>query len=354
MEHKFNYKWNLSDTTFAKDKGKVFSCFACGGGSTMGYKLAGFDVIGDNEIDPKMNEMYVHNHHPRINYLCDIRELVVKAQNHELEEELYNLDILDASFPCSSFSMAGNREKDWGKEKVFREGQKAQVLDTLPFDTIALTKELKPKVIIFENVKGLIIGKAKAYCEKILEELKAIGYTTTYKLVNGATMGIPQRRERVFFVGVREDIAANLPKKIDGTPDVNLEFNEPTINFGECQDGLGRPLVKKYLYLWERKQPTDKYLAEACWREFGKKSFFSQKILHKDEPATTLTGHEDSILLYDVPAFLSEMEVKKISSFPLDYDFMGNKPHYVCGMSVPPVMMAQVSTRVYQYLHSIK
>ena len=49
---KFNYRWTLADANFTKDKGKVFSCFACGGGSTMGYKLAGFDVIGCNEIDP--------------------------------------------------------------------------------------------------------------------------------------------------------------------------------------------------------------------------------------------------------------------------------------------------------------
>ena len=51
MEHRFNYNWTLKDAIFTKDKGKVFSCFACGGGSTMGYKLAGFDVIGCNEID---------------------------------------------------------------------------------------------------------------------------------------------------------------------------------------------------------------------------------------------------------------------------------------------------------------
>ena len=53
-KHSFPYKWTLKDAVFTKDKGKVFSCFACGGGSTMGYNLAGFDVLGCNEIDPKM------------------------------------------------------------------------------------------------------------------------------------------------------------------------------------------------------------------------------------------------------------------------------------------------------------
>ena len=75
--HKFPYNWKLAEANFTKDKGKVFSCFACGGGSTMGYKLAGFDVIGCNEIDPKVNQVYVTNHAPRsilLEYRDDERE----------------------------------------------------------------------------------------------------------------------------------------------------------------------------------------------------------------------------------------------------------------------------------------
>ena len=60
-----NYRWKLSDAFFPKNKGKVFSCFACGGGSTMGYKLAGFDVVGFLEIDKRMADMYVKNHNPK-------------------------------------------------------------------------------------------------------------------------------------------------------------------------------------------------------------------------------------------------------------------------------------------------
>ena len=128
-----NYNWTLKDAVFTKDKGKVFSCFACGGGSTMGYKLAGFDVIGCNEIDPKMMKAYVENHNPKYSFLEGIQTFKLRE---DLPEELFNLDILDGSPPCSSFSMAGNRESDWGKEKKFREGQAEQVLDTLFFDFI--------------------------------------------------------------------------------------------------------------------------------------------------------------------------------------------------------------------------
>lgn len=171
----------------------------------MGYKLAGFDVVGCNEIDPRMNSIYVSNHHPKHNYLCDIRELV----KMDLPEELYNLDILDGSPPCSSFSMAGSRSDDWGKEKKFREGQVSQVLDTLFFDFISLAERLKPKVVVAENVKGLMLGDAKEYMRNIIDGFDKAGYYTRYFLLNGRKMGLPQKRERVFFVCLEKTLQAS-------------------------------------------------------------------------------------------------------------------------------------------------
>ena len=80
------------------------------------------------------------------------------------------MDILDGSPPCSTFSIAGNREKDWGKEKKFREGQSAQVLDTLFFDFIALARVLQPKVVVAENVKGLLMGSAIDYIKILITQ----------------------------------------------------------------------------------------------------------------------------------------------------------------------------------------
>ncbi len=181
MKHKFPYKWTLKDAVFTKDKGTVFSCFACGGGSTMGYKLAGFDVLGCNEIDPKMMQAYRANHNPKYSYLEPIH--IFRLRNN-LPDELYQLDILDGSPPCSSFSMAGNREKDWGKEKKFREGQAKQVLDNLFFDFIDLAKRLQPKVVVAENVKGLLLANAQKYVAEILKQFSEAGYYVDYKLLD--------------------------------------------------------------------------------------------------------------------------------------------------------------------------
>ena len=201
--HKYPYHWALKKTVFTKDKGKVFSCFACGGGSTMGYKLAGFDVIGCNEIDPRMNDVYVANHHPKYNYLEDIRTLKMRD---DLPKELYQLDILDGSPPCSSFSMMGSREEGWGVEKRFKEGQAKQVLDTLFFDFIDLAQKLQPKVVVAENVKGLLLGEAKAYVRRIYESFDKAGYALCHTLLNASYMGVPQTRERVFFTAIRKDL----------------------------------------------------------------------------------------------------------------------------------------------------
>lgn len=90
----------------------------------MGYKLAGCQVLGNCEIDQRINELYNRNHHPLYSYNMDIRDFV-KLPDNDLPPELFQLDILDGSPPCSVFSMSGNRENDWGKAKRFREGQAA-------------------------------------------------------------------------------------------------------------------------------------------------------------------------------------------------------------------------------------
>lgn len=99
------HAWLLSDLEKIPKNGlKVFSTFACGGGSTMGYKLTGCEVIGANDIDPEMAYHYKLNHNPKYYFLCPIKDLL----KIELPSELFGIDILDGSPPCSSFSMAGS------------------------------------------------------------------------------------------------------------------------------------------------------------------------------------------------------------------------------------------------------
>lgn len=345
--HKFPYKWTLKDATFTKDKGKVFSCFACGGGSTMGYKLAGFDVLGCNEIDPKMMSAYVENHKPKYSFLEPIQTFKLRD---DLPEELYNLDILDGSPPCSSFSMAGNRSDDWGKEKKFREGQAEQVLDTLFFDFIDLAKKLQPKIVIAENVKGMLIGDAKAYVLKVYEAFEEAGYYVRHWLLDASTMGVPQRRERVFFLAIRKDIATPFLEQIDFfsvTPKIDLEFNEPAIPFKDIElpymgTDNGKHIPAGILPYWEKIEP-----GRSCADVHEKGHYFQEFKLHPDQVLPTIRAGSNSYYHYKDARRLYDEEIKLAGSYPLDYDFGKSQPIYLVGMSVPPVMTAQIASRIY-------
>lgn len=343
-----NYNWKLKETHFTKDKGKVFSCFSCGGGSTMGYKLAGFDVLGCNEIDPKMMEVYIENHKPKYSYLEGIQTF---KNRKDLPKELYNLDILDGSPPCSSFSIAGNRDEDWGKEKKFREGQSEQVLDTLFFDFIDLAKELQPKVVVAENVKGLLMGNAIEYVRKIYSDLDEAGYYCQHWLLDASTMGVPQKRERVFFIALRKDLAKPFLEWKDmftEIPKLNLEFKETKIKFKEFIDGNGRELSENMKIVWGKRKEGDAAMDAAYMREHNKVKYFNQGFLYKDKVCKTITSQEHSLVLFDYPKYTSKDEVCKIGTFPLDYNFLNNKPHYIIGMSVPPLMTGKIAEQIYK------
>lgn len=353
-EHRFNYNWKLSETKFTKDKGKVFSCFACGGGSSFGYKLAGFDVIGHNDIDKKMIEVYKANHNPKYSFHESITTF---AKRKDLPKELYELDILDGSPPCSSFSMAGNREKDWGKEKKFREGQEKQVLDTLFFDFIDLSKELQPKVVIAENVKGLLLGNAKEYVIKIYKAFDEAGYYCQHWLLDASKMGVPQRRERVFFIALRKDLAEPFMAQKDMftfAPDLKLEFKEAEILFEEIEEKNGIGVRRGFDSIFKMWLNTK--IGETMIRKSGATAVSHFKINPK-KVLPTIIAHTGGSGGYHYEQFrsMSKIEFLHAGSFPIDYNFLELDVQYLIGMSVPPVMTAQIATEIYeQWLSKIQ
>ena len=308
----------------------------------MGYKLAGYDVIGNCEIDPDMMKIYKYNHHPRYSYLMDVRDFLKKDG---FPEELYSLDILDGSPPCSVFSTAGEREKAWGKEKAFREGQKLQTLDDLFFVFIDIAKKLKPKVVIAENVSGLLKGNAKGYVNEIIKKFKDAGYRVQIFLLNAAKMGVPQKRERVFFVCLRDDI--DLPK-------IEFAFNEQPILFGEVRTNNGKEMQNGiYNELLKYRKPQDTCINDISLRIRHKQSGFSSAIDSDDRIASTLVSSGNHYRMIDGKN-ISDGDCLNIQTFPQDYNFMGQSVKYVCGMSVPPVMMAQIADQIYiQWLKGI-
>ena len=337
-EKSTDWKWTMAND-YPKEKNglTVFSCFACGGGSTMGYKLTGCDVLGCVEIDPKMNEVYVKNHKPKYNYLMDIREF---NKIDDLPKELYNLDILDGSPPCTTFSMAGQREDSWGKKKKFREGQAEQTLDDLSFVFIETAKKLQPKVVIMENVEGLLLGKAWSYVQRIYKVFDDAGYNLKHYLLKGEKMGVPQKRHRVFFIAVRKDIPFDYDK-------LNLYFDYEPIIYGIIKDGEGTKLsFESETYKWLSKANyNDKKIEDTMIRTEGiKNHMFNCKIIWEQDVMPTIPANT---LFYrgKEKTGVSALDIIHAQTFPEDYEFSG-KPDYICGMSVPPVMIKRIVTRL--------
>lgn len=337
-----DWKWTFADYPKEKNELKVFSCFACGGGSTMGYKLAGCDVLGCCEIDPKMNEIYIKNHHPKYNFLMDIREFN-KLPNNKIPAELFDLDILDGSPPCTTFSVAGEREDSWGKKKKFREGQAEQTLDDLSFVFIDTVAKLKPKTVIMENVEGLLLGEAWSYVQKIYKHFNEIGYTVKHYLCKGELMGVPQRRHRVFFIAIRNDIDFDFNK-------LNMVFNYAPITFGEITNGKSHERKGRMHELASKSKKGEKTIADTLVRLEGKYSMFGHRIIDNDDIVpTVLSGHRD-IWLRNGNG-ISAGDIVSAQTFPQDFDFLNNSYsniEYVCGMSVPPIMTKRVVERLIE------
>lgn len=297
----------------------------------MGYKLAGFNVIGGVDIDPKMVALYKKNHRPQYSFADGIIEF------NKGDAALFRgkVDVLDGSPPCTPFSMAGDRDKSWGVEKKFREGQASQVLDDLFFHFIETARLIQPKVVIAENVKGMLSGNARGYVKAIARAFNEIGYSCKIYLLCASRFGVPQRRERVFFVASRSTGTLSF-----------IECKNETV-FEQIDDGdTDRKAIPAFCSgLVERASLSKTSVSTEHERINGKNKYWGWVLVKKDKPTPTICS-AGGYIHWKCSGMLTDNELRKAQTFPSDYDFDGNKTQYVTGMSVPPRMMEAVARSV--------
>lgn len=181
------------------------STFSGCGGSSLGYRMAGFRVLFASEFVEAARDTYRANAAP---YTVlddrDIRDVTGADLCAAAGVAVGELDLLDGSPPCASFSTAGSREKGWGKTKSYSDTE--QRSDDLFFEFARIIREVQPRTFVAENVSGLVKGTAKGYFKLILRELRACGYRVEARLLDASWLGVPQARQRLIFVGVREDL----------------------------------------------------------------------------------------------------------------------------------------------------
>ena len=235
----------------------VVSTFSGGGGSSTGYKMAGGDVKCVVEFQKIGIQTYLANY-PNTKFFCkDIRKVTGEQILKRIRMEQGELDIFDGSPPCPPFSMSGSKRAGWNKTKKVYGFQQSNIED-LSFDVARLVGEVKPKIFICENVKGMTMEYAHDHFQTIMDAFVEHNYEVGWRVLNSKNYGVPQGRERVFIVGIRDDIY----KAITGN-DLSPRY-ESTVFDDEEREKCG---IKddRLQWLWPEENEDVPTLRDAIW-----------------------------------------------------------------------------------------
>ena len=387
------YPYNLKDVhdASAQEKFKVISTFAGGGGSSTGYRLAGGKVLCINEFVEEAVNTYRENYPDTHILPGDIKKLSGQDFLDAAGVGVGEIDILDGSPPCSAFSVAGKLSHNsveeqridlygnvtiekvsgkhsdgWGQTKNYSDGKVVENIEDLFFEFLRIAEEIKPKVIIAENVKGLTIGEAKEYFNKILKTFEKIGYEVCAQVLDSRYYGVSQTRTRVIFIAVREDVASAVGLNFMTLSSVFPDENKNVIPVKDVMVDLEYDDEEvKYL--------TEKFTNTAYWKQTGsimpvdpekvltggdyhpKGHHFNLKRVSQYAPAPTLTAMGSAettagAFHWTEPRKLTLGELKRIMSLPDDFKLTGkwNQKAERIGRMVPPLMMKTIATSVYE------
>ena len=303
----------------------VISTFAGCGGSSLGYKWAGGKVLAAVEWDKNAVETYRLNHHGTPVLHRDIATVTAEELLALTGLQVGELDIFDGSPPCQGFSTAGKRQIDDPRNSLFRE-------------YVRLLRGLRPKVFIMENVSGMVKGHMKHVFAIIMRELKASGYTVKCQLMDAAYFGVPQHRQRVIFIGVRNDLMS--------APSHPMPLAHLT----------GIPVAPETRTVAEHLSPAQVAASLAHRRRHeAKGNGFGFTVLSERIPALTLRKTHIPVssprfIVNGEHWFPAPVELKRIASFPDAFQFSGTyKDQWArIGNAVPPRFMQAIATHVYE------
>jgi DNA (cytosine-5)-methyltransferase 1 len=328
----------------------VVSTFSGGGGSCLGYRMAGYRVIYANEFVEEAQKTYRANHKETYLDCRDIRTVTAESILQITGKKQGEIDLFDGSPPCCAFSTAGKREKGWNKERSYSDG-KSQRIEDLYEEYIRLLKGLQPKTFIAENVSGMVKGTAIGYFKYYLQKMKDCGYNVKAQLLNAKWLGVPQSRERIIFIGVRKDFELqpihpkplqycyNLRDAFEGLPE-NREEKDRLI--AEIRDyKIGKILAKL------PKNPPKKISASSIMNG----SYFNLVRSSFNEPSPTLCqmgAVQSCACACDEDRRFTIGEIKRITSLPDDFILTGEyrQQYERAARMVPPVMMMHIAKTI--------
>ena len=336
---------------------QLISLFSGCGGLDLGFEKAGFKLVWANDFDADAQAVYKLN-------IGEIDGRDILSVN---EDEVPYGDILTAGFPCQPFSNAGNRKGVHDSRGMLYK------------ECLRIIEHRMPKVIVFENVKGLLSSKyvdGRNLAEVIIEDLSTvgnIGYNVVHKLLNASDYGVPQNRQRVFFVGVRKDLGINFtfPEKLkrdnltvrhiidipEGVPNqVDWPLSPQALEMiayipegGSWKDVPYEHLAPRFKRI---RDDMKKYRSPNFYRRFS-----------RDEINGTMTASaqpENCGIIHPIEnRRYTIREAARIQSFPDDFLFIDNSPrnitamYKVIGNAVPVTLAYHIGAAIKEQIFKV-
>ena len=307
--------WAQAHAPRAANAPTVISTFAGCGGSSLGYHMAGFRELLAVEWEQNAADTFRLNFPHVPLYHGDIAKLSVEECLQRAGIAPGELDVFDGSPPCQGFSTSGKREIGDQRNQLFRE-------------FVRLLSGLRPRAFVMENVSGMVKGDFKVIFAEILRTLKACGYRVKVRLLNAMFYGVPQSRERMIFVGVRDDLGIE--------PSHPAGWCEPISLLSGLSGLSGLSMVR------EGFGPTK--LDRVRNEEFANKWRSAQL------PCCTIVKSRPPILGFAAgpQREMAPHECQRIGSFPDAFRFTGGASKAVerIGNSVPPLLMRSIAAHV--------
>lgn len=330
---------------------KAVSLFSGCGGSSLGYKMANFKILAANEFIKEAQDTYKANFPDTYLFKNDIRELTGKMILDKINMKSGELDLLDGSPPCASFSTVGKRStKDFSEflGKKTKYSDKEQVVDDLFYEYIRILNDIQPKVFVAENVYGLVKAEALLIFNKIIKAMRDSGYNVSCRLVYAKDLGVPQIRPRVIFIGVRKDLNIMPSHPLPSNREITLkQALEGVVNEEwELTASKYKESTRVYELLKQMKPGED-------GKKYANNSYFNLARLRWDRPCNSIlqadAKHTSSRAVHPEEfRRLTISEIKRVSTFPDDFKFTGTYAQQWerIGRAVPPVMMFKIAQHV--------
>lgn len=310
----------------------VISTFAGCGGSSLGYSMAGFRELLAIEWDKNAVKTFKLNFTNVPVIQDDIAKISVEQIFEITKLNKYELDVLDGSPPCQGFSTAGKRMIDDPRNKLYKE-------------YVRILSGLQPKAFVMENVSGMVKGKMKLIFADILNELKSCGYKVSVRLLNAMYYGVPQSRQRLIFIGFRNDL---------GIEPSHPEPKYKPINVIDAWHGKSLDGEKLY---FDKSSPIYEYIiktkpGKSVSSIHPKGYYFNWNRLTYNKPSRTIPKTCNGVIHPEENRSLTLNEFKRLGSFPDDFKFINNYRFASgqIGNSVPPLFMMEIAKHVREQL----